>query len=140
MFTRNELITQWYNAAKSGTLLTPKHDPNNLSTIYASSRTVLTPELSASLETFISGGNFNITEYHNARFPRTPYYFELEPRDPVFSVAGSGVPAHSPFASGSCDRLVVVSGSNQGWHSFAENSYNISGSVASGVLHFKGKL
>ena len=53
MATRAELEAEWSSAATSGTLLTAKHDPNGLGTAWASYRTVLTPQVSASLEAFV---------------------------------------------------------------------------------------
>jgi hypothetical protein len=55
---KNHLIT----AANNGTLLTPKHDPYNLSTTYNSFRTVLSHDLADNLEVFISSGNFFISK------------------------------------------------------------------------------
>jgi len=43
--TFNELKQHLEVAAKNGTLLTPKHDPNNLLTVFNSYRTVLSYDL-----------------------------------------------------------------------------------------------
>lgn len=50
--TRNEYIQEWKLADTSGSLLTPKHDPNG-KIVYDKYRTVLTPEFSSSLHSFI---------------------------------------------------------------------------------------
>ncbi|MDQ3034268.1 MAG: hypothetical protein M3Y87_17810 [Myxococcota bacterium] len=42
--------------ANDGTLLTPKHDPNG--PMLATYRSVLTPEMSSSLEAFIASGRY----------------------------------------------------------------------------------
>ena len=129
------------NAANAGTLLTPKHDPANLSTTYRGYRTVLASDLAGKLQSFVSGRDYTLREYENTRLPNSPYYLEIEPSPTSqYPVPGSGVAPSSAVASTSCDRLVAVSGQNQGWHVFAEESATIQRKVANGDLVFKGIL
>jgi hypothetical protein len=138
---RNALTGSWVEAAQSGSLLTAKHDPNNLSITFASYRTVLDHAVSASLESFISSGAYDITKYEDARYPNGAGYFEVTPKQGSgFTVVGSAVPSGSVTPTGSLDRLVFVSGSNLGWHVYAENSAQISSSVASGRLTLSGSI
>ena len=91
MATRAELEAEWSTAATSGTLLTAKHDPNGLGTAWASYRTVLTPQLSASLEAFVKGGQYSVNHYRDQRYPSGPGLFEVVPSPTAgFSVVGSG--------------------------------------------------
>lgn len=53
----DEFIKHLEDAAENGTLMTPKHDPANLSTTFPDYRTVLTTELSPKLESFIKSGS-----------------------------------------------------------------------------------
>ena len=54
--TREELKQHLEHASKNGTLMTPKHDPANLSTTYNCFRTVLSFELAQNLEGFFLSG------------------------------------------------------------------------------------
>ena len=138
---RNALTGSWVEAAQSGSLLTAKHDPNNLSITFARYRTVLDHAVSASLESFISSGEYDITTYEDARYPNGAGYFEVTPKPASgFTVVGSAVPSGSVTPTGSLDRLVFVSGSQQGWHVYAESSAQISGSVTSGRLTRSGSI
>jgi hypothetical protein len=141
MITRAQLESEWSNAATSGTLLTTKHDPNGIDTPLASYRTVLTPQLSASLEAFVKSGQYSINHYKDQRYPSGPGLFEVIPNSSAgFSVVGSGVPSGSLHPSGSLDRLVFVSGSNQGWHVYADSTQEIATKVASGRLQMSRSL
>ena len=116
---KNDLI----KAANNGSLMTPKHDPDSLGTIFTSYKTVLSHELSTDLLTFINSKNYTVIEYSNLRQPRSPLYFEIIPhQNQGFDIPASGVTAYSHFASTALDRLIAVSGQTQGWHLFGENS------------------
>jgi hypothetical protein len=129
------------SAAENGTLMTPKHDPFNLSTTFASYRTVLTHELAPNLEAFIKSGQFSVFEYENIRSPITPLYFEIIPStESEFSIPASGVTANSNFGSSVVDRLVAVSGSTIGWHIYGEDSHVLNRKVRNGDLIKKRKL
>lgn len=120
------LIRGWSDAATSGSLLTAKHDPNGVVAPATSYRSVLTCPMSASLETFVQSGQYTIKQYDDQQYPKGAGYFEVVPDPPSgFNVVGSGVPSGSMAPSGSLDRLVFVSGSNQGWHVYAESASDI---------------
>lgn len=139
--THDEFKAHLEQAAKNGTIMTPKHDPKNLATTYSSYRTVLSHDLAQNLFAFISTGDFIVTEYDNKRLPASPLYFEIQPgSNSTFSVPASGVAANSPFASSTVDRLVAVSGHNQGWHLFGESSSTIQQKLSDGDLDCKGKI
>jgi hypothetical protein len=114
------------NAAQNNLLLTPKHDPANLTTTYSTYSTVLSHDLAQNLDNFIESGEYIVREYHNNLYPNSPYYLEIEPYPgSTFSVPASGVAPYSPLASTALDRIVAVSGTNQGWHIFGEDSNEI---------------
>lgn len=138
---RDDFIEGCLDAADSGSLLTAKHDPNKLHITWDKTRSVLTPHVSASLEAFISSGDYELKLYDDASHPKGAGYFEITPgANSVFADVGAMVPSGSVNPTGSLDRLVVVSGSYQGWHIFAESSQEVSGSIASGRLTLKGTL
>jgi len=133
--TCEELIEHWKNAASSGSLLSPKHDPNNLAITWSSYRSILTQQMSGSLQTFIHSGNYTINQYSDVNYPTAAGLFELIPEPSSgFSVVGSGIASGSMTPSDSLDILILVSGNIQGWHIYAESSSVLSGSVSSGRL------
>lgn len=137
----NEFTAHLKSAAKAGTLMTPKHDPNNLSTTYSSHRTVLSHELAGNLEAFICSGQYVVYEYENRRIPKSPLYFEIIPSgSTTFTVPASGVAPNSLFATSTADRIVAVSGNYQGWHLFGECSTTIQQKVSAGDLVFRHLL
>ena len=136
--SRQELLAEWTEALASGTFLTPKHDPNALTRSWASYRTVLSTEISASLRSFIESGSYSITHYRDLQ-GREKY--ELAPSDPdEFTTLGASVPSGSLMPSGSMDRLIVLSGTVQGWHVHAEESRTLTFNVASGTIFEVRKL
>lgn len=141
MIARKDFITQLTAAAATGKLLTPKHDPNNASTVYRSFRTILSHDLSSSLESFITGGMYSVTCYSDSKFPNGAGFFELIPHpDSGFSVVGSSIASGSIEPSGTLDRLVVVSGSLQGWHLMAESADGVASMVTNGRLRPSGSF
>lgn len=131
---KGEYQVEWIQALRDGTLVTFKHDPNSVGTRMNGHRTVLSHEMVAGLEPFFAGGQFNVHEYENTDYPRTPLYIEIEPIDPQFSVPGSGIPAYGATPTTDCDRLVIVSGQRQGLHIYAEKHSEIARRVADGTL------
>ena len=128
-------------AASNGTLLTPKHDPYNLGTAFSSYRTVLAYELADNLQNFISSGQYLVDEYENQLLPNSPLYFEITPKpESGFDIPASGVTACSIFATSVVDRIIAVSGINQGWPIFGEDSSVIHSKTAQGDLVFKKRL
>lgn len=135
--TKQDLIAQFQVADDAGTLLTSKHDPENMSTSYSSFRTVLSHDLASNLNSFISSGKFSLKEHTNNRFPNSPLYIEIIPdADSGFDVPSSGVTANSIFASSALDRIIAVSGSTSGWHLFGEDSSNLQTKLINGDLSF----
>jgi hypothetical protein len=129
------------DAVKNGTLLTPKHDPNNLGTTYSSYRTVLSHDLASNLATFISSGNFTVREFENIKIPNSPLYFEITPNPTSgFTVPASGVTSTSIFATSVVDKIIAVSGQTSGWHLFGEDSLVIQTKETNGDLLFKSNL
>jgi len=128
-------------AAENGTLMTPKHDPYNLGTIYSSFRTVLSYDLADNLERFIKSGNYSVKKYENKMYPDSPNYFEITPNaDSGFSIPSSGVTANSIFASTTVDKIVAISGKTSGWHIFGEDSSIINTKIKNGDLIFLENL
>jgi len=129
--TKSDLIIAWGNAIDSDTFLAPKHDPNNLSVALDKFRTVLSHEASSSLETFIRSGDYTVREFEDKNYSKL---YEIIPSEnSPFLIAGSGIQSGSIIPSDSRDRLVIVSGSKQGWRG-AEDSSIISGSQAKEAL------
>lgn len=141
MYTRVDVIGFWSEAAVSGTLQTAKHDPNGNWNGSASYRTVLTQEVSASLEGLVTSGQYSITRYTDRNHAGGAGYFEVV-LDPScgFDVVGSGIPSDSSARSGELDRLVFVSGSKQGWHVFAESEAGVKQLITNGRLQLSGSL
>ena len=137
----NNFKQQMKTEVSNNSLLTPKHDPNNLSTTYSKYRTVLSHEASSSLATLINSEDYTVHEYENQNPFHGPYYMQIIPNpSSSFSIAASGVTAHSPVASTALDSLIVVSGSSQGWHIYGEDSLEIQNKVTNGNLIDKGLL
>lgn len=130
-----DLQTYLRNAASGGTLLTPKHDPNSLGTLYSGYRSVLTSALANQLDAFLQSGDYTATLYSNPSYPSNPDYVVLVPRSgSSYSVPGSGVPAQSPNPTHPLDCLVAVSGQQQGWHIYCDNLSGIASREATGKL------
>jgi len=134
---KTTLQNMWLEAAKADTLLTPKHDPTGLGGPWKSYRTVLSSDMSQNLDGFISSGEFKATYYHNTDKPATPDYYAVESTTPQFSIPASAVPKLSMTPDAPKDRLIFVSGEDQGWHCFGESSLRIQQRVAAGTLVFK---
>jgi len=134
--TRDSLISGWQQAIADNTFVTYKHDPTGLASLQKI-RSVLTQPMVDNLSGFFGSGNNSIAYYTNTTQPATPDYFVVIPKDPSFSVPGSGVYPASPQVLWPCDRLVVVSGANQSWHIYAELASNIKLAQQNGTLTFK---
>jgi len=107
----NDFLKELKDASSNGSLMTPKHDPNNLGTTFSSYRTVLSNKLADNLSNFISSCKFTVEEYENTKIQNSPPYFAITPhQDSGFNIPASGVTANSVFASTTVDTLVVVSG------------------------------
>jgi hypothetical protein len=136
--TREQLVQHLVSAADDGTLLTAKHDPANLCNPYSSHRSVLSFELAGNLEYFVKSGSYDLLLYDNAKYPTSPFYLEIIPASgSTFTVPGSGVAPHATVPHAACDRLIAVSGHNQGIHLHATNHSEIQTRVANGDLLLK---
>jgi hypothetical protein len=138
---KQEIITQWSSAVDSGSFLTAKHDPTGLAIGWDRFRTVLSPDVSSSLDSYIKSGQYGIRVFEDRKFPSSSGFFEIVPSGSYpFSVAGSGVQSGSVTPSGSYDRLVVAHSKDYGWHVYAEDVARISASMGSGRLNLKYEL
>ncbi len=132
--TRSSVLSDWQNAISSGTFLTYKHDVASVGSGAPGYRTVSLlsqPELGQ----YLGSGDYDLRLYENQRQPRSPIYIEVVPRN-TSVVAGSGIQPNSLVPTVSCNRFVVVSGVNQGWHLFAEQDSQIQRKEANGDLTF----
>jgi hypothetical protein len=133
------LTREWINATDSGSLLTPKHDINQLEESFSGFRTVLTAQLSASLETLIRSKDFSITEYFNTT--KNNHYYTLELTEASqFPVAGYQAISGSIDTSKPYDTIVLFSGSQAGWHVISEEAAKILEKQQSGRLVFQQTL
>ena len=138
---KSEFIRLMVDASEEGGLMTRKHDPYAMhETSYADYRSVLSYELADNLSSFLSGGLYNVQQYHDTRHPDSPYSWVINPRDPSFSVPASGVTAHSQQPSTTLDCLYVVSGASEGLHIFGESSLQIEALTFNGTLQFSKEL
>jgi len=64
---RKDLIRNLKQAAKNNTLMTPKHNPNNLGTAMKGFRTVLSFDLASNLNSFIDSEDFRVYSYIRVR-------------------------------------------------------------------------
>jgi len=131
---RQHMLDHWKDAIAKGTFLTSKHDPASVGTVHPKFRTV-TVMSAPEIKTFIDSGDYSLRLFRNAKQPQSPDYIEIIPKDSSM-VAGSGVQAHSPVPTTACDRFVAVSGVQQGWHLFAEQSATIQQKQHNGDLSY----
>lgn len=65
----------------------------------------------------------------------------LTPHDTgSYTTVGLGIPSGSLATSRSYDKFYLVSGGNEGWHIYAEDSERIRNLTTSGEIEYKGKL
>lgn len=138
---KNDFMNMIFGAIQQGTLMTPKHNPNNLGNItWPSYRSVLSYDLANNLDIFFKSELFDVIEYENSESQHSPEYYEIIPLASTFSIPASGVMANDLQAIEALDRLIVVNGANQGLHIFGENSNNIQQKSKTGKLIRKNKL
>jgi hypothetical protein len=133
IMNRERLIGDWVKSSNSGSLLIAKHDPNE-GYIWENYHSVLSIEMSSSLHSFIVSKEYTIKHYDDSDYPYGEGYFEIIPHSNEITVTGLGFPPSSPYARDQHDRLVIVSGSYEGWHIFSQDQNHISASIASGRL------
>ena len=130
-----ELKNSVLQANQNGTLITSKHDPQNLSNTYNSFRTVVSHEVADKIDDLIRSGEFLATLYDNNRFPNSPFYCVIEPLPgSLFTVPASGITANSAIPTSVLDRLVLVSGGTVGLHIFGEQNSSIEAEKQAGNL------
>lgn len=128
MKNKQDFINHLLIAFNNGTLLTPKHDPKNISDpSFASVRSVLSYDLANNLGNFIKEEKFSVEEFKNVNYPKTPGYWVITPNsDSQYSIPASGITATTTGAvTEDYDRLVVVSGGTQGFHIMGEKHTEI---------------
>ena len=130
--TKRNLATDLLQAAESGTLLTSKHDPNSDGEAWGGYRTILTFEASASLCEMLGTESFVAVEYQDPRHKSATYV--IEPLTSEFTPTALSMPSGSTTPDGSCDRIIAVSGSMQGWHVFGESQSVLDERVRSGSI------
>ncbi len=141
MVTRTQLTSDWILAANSGTLLTTKHDPNAAAPANVSFRSVVTQEVSGSLKAFVAANHFAVNHYEDSRYRSGAGFFEVIPdASSGLDVGNLGILSGSTAPRIVADRLVFVSGSNAGWHVYAENQSTIAAFQANGRLKLIGAL
>lgn len=124
-------------AAKSGTLVTQKHDPQSVSVACAAGRSIIDPVVSSSMCEMFESGSFDAVEYRDGRF-KSPT-FVINPHQ-AYASLGTHIPSGSTGTTGSYDRIVAVSGSKQGWHVFAENQSYFDDKLKSGSIELVGPV
>ncbi|MBZ5859434.1 hypothetical protein [Flavihumibacter profundi] len=138
LLNKEELIKELKAGAKSGSLLTPKHDPNSGLT-YASFRTVLTQDASSSLQELINSEEYELYGYYSIKHRK--YSYALIPNDSgSYTTVGLGILSGSLDTTGSFDTFIFASGSQNGWHVYSEDSQKMASDIQSGSILEKGKL
>ena len=143
MNNKEEFINQLLIAFNNGTLMTPKHDPQNMPNLsFTSIRSVLSHQLASNLERFIKEGKFSVEEFENKDHPNTPEYWVITPNsDSQFSVPASGITATTTgVLTEAYDRLIAVSGHTQGLHMYGEKRTKIAKKIRRKKLIKKKKL
>src|SRR5689334_8697834 len=102
--TRNDYLGYLMDAAARGTLLTDKHNPDNLTNTHDKYRSItgMPPD---ELASYIAAGDFDMRAYENHDPRHPPYFLELIPTNPAV-VPGSGIPAFSTTPTHACDRFI----------------------------------
>lgn len=117
--TLEELRTNVLAASATGSFVTPKHDPAYVSSVLGRNRSVFTAPASSSLVELFASGSISVVEYQK-KTHSDPIYV-VEPLDKSLLPVAEMVPSGSATPSGSCDRILVYSGSAQGWHGCGES-------------------
>lgn len=122
---RTDLTKLWETATENGTFMTPKHDPNSdYDPTEANFRTLFTEPVSGSMTNLIGSSQYVIEAFDDygphGNWKKPKPFYVLTPFDQQ-TYQTLGVPsgsAHYPNAS--YNKLVIASGSEAGWHGFAE--------------------
>jgi hypothetical protein len=121
------------SADTNRTLITAKHAPNNVSTIYSRYRTVVSDQIANNLIQFINDEDYIVKEYQNLDYHLSPLYYTITPKSSSsFNVPSSGVTGN--VATSALDTLIVVSGGTAGIHMYGNSSIDISNKITNGKL------
>jgi hypothetical protein len=133
MMDFNTLKQLMLDADRNGTLIIDKHNPDKVSTIFTSFRTVVSQQVADNLVQFIIGEDYSIREYQNIDYPLSPLYYTITPNPgSSFVVPSSGVTGNVPTAA--FDTLVIVSGGTAGIHMYGNSSSDIQSKITNGKL------
>ena len=139
--SKKELTDALKKATDDDTLMTPKHDPNQMGEkTYSTYRTVLSYEVAEDLKSFITSEKYDVIEYENSNPNHASQLFEIIPTISTFSVPASGVGPDESKPSTALDRLIAVCGNSQGWHMFGDCANDIRSKCNKGKLKKKKKL
>jgi hypothetical protein len=128
--TLEELRKQVLAAAAAGKFVTPKHDPADIGNPRGKERSVFTVDASSSLCELFASGSLSVVEYQKKKHSDPVYV--VEPLDKTVLHVAEMVASGSKTPSGSCDRILVYSGSVQGWHGCGESQAVITQFESSG--------
>jgi hypothetical protein len=133
MIDFNTLKQLIISADSNGTLITQKHDPDEVNFIYTPFRSVVSKKIADNLLQFINDEKYSVKEYQNLDKPLSPLYFTLTPyANSQFIVPSSGVTGNIPTSA--FDTLILVSGVTKGIHMFGNSSTDIQNKIANGSL------
>ena len=140
--TDEDLLDEVSDAWDDGTLMTPKHDPKGVGSIWSSYRSVLSEETVKLFgQAFGSADAFDIDLYENKNPQHHPFYLVLTPQTPCpITVSASGITAYSPVPNSVLDSLVIVKGAGGKLHMYGENSANIQKETGRGKLVHQRKI
>ena len=139
--SKNDIVSELLKADSNGTLLVPKHDPDELHVTWDKFRSVVSYEIAQNMTSFLAGGDFTVKLYYNTEYSNTPDLVTITPAaSSTFTVPGSAVPAFSTTPNVAYDTFVAVNGLSSGWHVMAEDSRRLSQRITSGKLIFKQDL
>jgi hypothetical protein len=127
----DELVDHFVDANNKGELIKHKHDVANISVPYSTPRSVCL-YYKDQMDTFLQGKQYELTHYDNSSQPNTPDVWTLKPFDSVI-VTGSGLAAYSTTPHTALDTLLIVSGSVQGLHVYAESTLKIADKERNGT-------
>jgi hypothetical protein len=100
-------------------------------------RTVVSYEITDDPVAMLNGEQFHVQAYQNNLFPQSPEYYVIKPFVPTITASGA---TGSIIHSSTIDNLVVVKGSNQGYHIFGESTDRINWKLNNGQLTSLGLL
>lgn len=121
-------MNEFYAAHQGRTLITDKHNPRRIRLqTYSTYRTVVSDELAQddNIMDALHDGRTRFKVYFDCMTNHSSLLYVTA--EPIFiaTVPASGVAAGAIVPVDTCDRLALIKGSNQGWHSFGEQSVTI---------------